>query len=98
MRKKLKGKCPICDREYHKGNIRERHHLFPKAWYRIGVILFVCYECHHYGFNIEYPMVKKTNGKGYIRWSEKECVQNWVDFCYKRGKYAYEIYPELNEW
>jgi hypothetical protein len=29
------------------------------------------------------------------RWSKLKCLLNWISYCAKKGKNAYEIWPEL---
>lgn len=81
--------CPICERAYGKNRSKTRHHIFPRWWYRIGIVVIACSDCHQRQFHKKYPMVY-----GEI-WTRYECVQNWVDFCKSKGKNAYVIYPEL---
>jgi len=96
-RKKTIGDtCPICDRMYEQevkykfSNVKTRHHIFPKLWYKSGLVVYACSECHTYGFHKMFPMRNRI-------WTPSECVQNWVKFCKSKGKDAYVIYPELTE-
>ena len=84
--KKRGGKCPICELPYHKKRPRTRHHLFPKVWYKDGVLVEVCRTCHD-EFNVLYPMITK--------WTRATCVKNWVKFCRYKGRNAYEMYPHI---
>ena len=85
------GVCPICDSHYGKLHRKTRHHIFPKWWYKGGITVDVCSQCHQKEFHKQYPM-----RFGEV-WSISECVQNWVKFCKSKGKNAYIIYPELKE-
>ena len=90
MRKKrrLGGKCPICELEYHKKRYRTRHHIYPKVWFKDGITAEVCRVCHN-DFNREYPMNYK--------WSHSNCLVYWVRFCITKGKNAYQLYPHLRK-
>ena len=88
--------CPICELEYEKGNYaprrRSKHHVFPKVWYKdsFNIKVYVCQKCHD-EFNSMFmePLDLKN------RWSKKECVRNWILFCFIKQRNPYEIYPEL---
>lgn len=81
--------CPICSKPYGKNRKRTRHHVFPRWWYRDGITVYACSQCHQKEFHKRFPMKYKEV------WNVSECVQNWVKFCKSKGKNAYEIYPEL---
>jgi len=41
------GSCPVCSQEYSKVNIRTRHHVLPKRFFRDKGRLFeLCRNCH----------------------------------------------------
>jgi len=99
MRKFTEGeRCPICDCEYEKNlltthsNIKTKHHIFPKYWYKGGVKVYACYKCHIAEFDVIYRMDTQM-----IPWTPSECLQNWIKFCKSKGKDAFKIYPELKE-
>lgn len=86
----LRGKCPICGRTYTGKNPGTRHHIFPRMWWRIGLKVPACHECHQEEFHKLYKMIKK--------WTKRGCVKKWIDFCASKGKDAYKIYPQLTNW
>jgi len=81
--------CPICNCGYDSKHKRTLHHLFPKWWYRDGLTVYVCSQCHQKEFHVQYRM------KFGEIWTPSECLQNWVKFCKSKGRNAYVIYPEL---
>lgn len=86
-RKKWKtGVCPICDKPYHNRAYRTMHHVYPKFWYKIGIVVEVCNLCHR-EFNALFPME--------FKWSELSCLNKWCKFCTTHGKDAYVLYPHL---
>jgi len=88
--KKL-DKCPLCNMRYSKRVKKTRHHIFPRAWYHNSTLLVdVCSKCHE-EFNQLYRMDIKRP------WSRKQCLQNWIDFCRKKGKEAFNVYPQILE-
>lgn len=87
--KKIEGKCPLCEKQYHKRNRLTHHHVFPKTWYHgLGPQVEVCQKCHS-EFNRAYPMKPGES------WCEELCLINWSQFCEKKRVKMTEVYPQL---
>lgn len=79
--------CPLCERPYNEKRLGTRHHLYPKLWYGDSVRVEACSECHTYEFHRLYPMINI--------WTKSTCLKNWVNFCRRKGKDAFKLYPQL---
>ena len=90
-KKRVIRRCPLCQKEYGKEYHKTRHHIFPRAWYKINMRVKVCWVCHE-KFNYQYDMIKSGE------WSKKLCLIHWVDFCACFDCNAFLIYPDLNKF
>lgn len=92
MKRKVRpGRCPVCSREYTYKNYRTEHHVFPRSWYHgAGPLVEMCSDCHFHGFNRDNPMT-------YV-WTTKECIKRLAEFCAKKGRNAFALYPQLHSY
>lgn len=85
-------RCPICERPYEKGDgnpqRRSRHHLFPRRWYMTDTTVYVCQKCHD-EFHYRYPLL--------VKWSKRQSILFWIEYCESLGKNAHELYPQLKD-
>ncbi len=90
------GTCPICEQQYEIGSDKPRrksnHHIFLRRWYKGSTLTVeVCQKCHNDFHRIYVSSAQR-------RWSRRECLTYWIQFCVERHVLVYKVYPCLKKF